>query len=51
MLFRSHLRNGIWYYGDSNPCEEDPTGMTTAQFIVDENNDYIPVAPYLRNEA
>jgi len=46
-----HLRNGIWYYGDSNPCEEDPTGMTTAQFIVDENNDYIPVAPYLRNEA
>ena len=36
--------NGTWYYGDSNPCEEDPTGMTTAQFVVDEDNDYIPVA-------
>ena len=37
------LSNGTWYYGDSYPCEEDPTGMTTAQFVVDEDNDYIPV--------
>jgi len=36
--------NGTWYYGDSNPCEEDPTGLTTAQFVVDEDNNYIPVA-------
>lgn len=35
--------NGTWYYGDSNPCEEDPTGITTAQFVVDEDNDYIPL--------
>lgn len=36
-------RRGLWYYGDSNPTEEDPTGLSTAQFVQDEGGDYIPV--------
>ena len=34
---------GVYYYGDSNPTEEDPSGMSTAQFVTDEDGDYIPV--------
>ena len=38
------LSGGVWYYGDSGPGEEDPTGLTTAQFCPDEDGYYIPVA-------
>lgn len=34
---------GSWYYGDSNPTEEDPSGLEGAQFVQDEDGDYTPV--------
>lgn len=36
-------RGGIWYYADSNPTAEDPHGLEGAQFVADDDGDYIPV--------
>lgn len=36
-------RWGIWYYADSNPTAEDPHGLEGAQFVADDEGDYIPV--------
>lgn len=36
-------RRGLWYYADSNPSAEDPQGLEGAQFVVDDEGDYIPV--------
>ena len=35
--------DGNWYYGDGNPTEDDPSGLTDASFVVDEDGYYIPV--------
>lgn len=37
------LVDGNWYYGDSNPTLEDPSGMTNTQFVLDGDSCYIPV--------
>lgn len=35
--------DGKEYYGASDPTDEDPTGLLTAQFVTDEDGFYIPV--------
>lgn len=35
--------DNVWFYGDGNPTEDDPGGLDDAQYVVDEDNDYIPV--------
>ncbi len=35
--------NGVWYYADSNPTEDDPSGFADAQFVQDEGGDYIEI--------
>jgi len=36
--------DGTWFYGDGNPTADDPSGLTDAQFVVDDDNDYIPIS-------
>jgi len=36
-------RHGTWYYADSNPTADDPAGLADAQFVTDEDSEYIPV--------
>lgn len=36
------IYNGSWWYGDSNPTEDDPEGLAGAQFVSNEGGDYIP---------
>lgn len=37
-------QDGVWYYGDSDPSEDDPTGFQMAQFVCyDDDTEYVPV--------
>jgi len=37
----SHVCHDVWFYGDSNPTAADPSGIRDAQYIIDEDGDYI----------
>lgn len=36
--------DGVWYYGDGNPTETDPSGLDETQFVTDADGAYIPIA-------
>lgn len=36
-------RGKVWYYADSGPEEDDPSGLTYAMFISDESGDHIEI--------
>ena len=35
--------NGVWYYADGYPTEDDPSGFEDAQCVLDEDGEYIPI--------